>query len=53
MTTESKPSAVVLKTYFGLKEDQTLTQFVAELKQLSDEEKQQLADGITDGTLTY
>lgn len=42
-----------LRSYFGQKEGQTLTQFAAELKELSDTEKQQLADGIRDESLTY
>ena len=46
--TEAKAPSVptTLKKYFGFKEGDTL-------KELSTEEKQQLAEGILNGTLTY
>jgi hypothetical protein len=34
-----------IKTFFGLKPGQSLTDFMGELKQLSPEEKKELADG--------
>lgn len=43
----------VLRNYFGKKEGATLTDFANELKKLSAEEKQQLADGIRNESLTY
>lgn len=55
-TTATKPTttdAAVLKQFFGLREGQTLTGFVAELKDLSADEKAQLANGIRDETFTY
>lgn len=43
----------VLRDYFGKKEGGTLAGFAAELKELTDQEKQQLADGIRNESLTY
>ena len=53
--TEAKAPSVptTLKKYFGFKEGDTLKEFLVELKELSTEEKQQLAEGILNGTLTY
>lgn len=51
--TPKKGKVKVLKEYFGLKEGQKLTDFAAELKELTDEEKVQLTEGIEDGSLTY
>jgi hypothetical protein len=53
MTDEKKFSVKVLKEFFGLREGDKLADFAQELKALSDEEKQQLHDGIEDGSLTY
>lgn len=53
MTETDKSDAVVLKEFFGKREGQTLTEFVVEMRQLTDEDKQQLADGIRNGSLTY
>lgn len=50
---KKKGPVVVLKEFFGLKEDQDLRGFLAELKELSTEEKEQLAEGINNGTFTY
>ena len=43
----------VLRDFFGKKEGGTLAGFAAELKELTDQEKQQLADGIRNESLTY
>lgn len=50
---KKKGVPVVLKEFFGLKKDQDLRGFLAELKELSMEEKEQLAEGINNGTYTY
>lgn len=39
--------------YFGRLPGQTLKAWTEEWKQLSDEDKEQIKDGIGDGTLTY
>jgi hypothetical protein len=47
---------VILKNYFGIKEDGSITGlqgFLAELKELSAEEKLQLAEGIHNGSFNY
>jgi len=53
MTAMKKPKsdAVILKEFFG--GDQKASDFLAELKKLSAEEKVQLAGGIRDGSMTY
>lgn len=38
---------------FLRKENETLTQFSAEWKRLTDEDKEQIKEGIGNGTLTY
>ena len=48
-----KTGAALLKEYFGYRAGQKLTDFAAELKSLSPEEKTQLETGIRNGTLTY
>jgi predicted CopG family antitoxin len=48
-----KGDVVILKEYFGLKEDEDLKGFLEELKKLSSEEKTLLADGIRNGSFTY
>lgn len=48
-----KTGAALLKEYFGYRAGQKLTDFAAELKSLSPEEKAQLETGIRNGTLTY
>lgn len=51
---EQKPKTVViLKNFFGVKEGQKLTDFANEIKELTDEDKLQLATGIEDGSLNY
>lgn len=51
---EKKPSAAsIIKDFFGYLPGQKLSDFAAELKALSDEDKSQLVGGIQDGTLTY
>ena len=51
--TKEKGPTVILKNYFGLKKDEDLRGFLAELKELSTEEKEQLSEGIKNGTFTY
>jgi hypothetical protein len=46
-------NAKVIKEYFGKLPGQTLQDFLGEFKQLSDADKQQLGDGIRNGSLTY
>lgn len=54
MAEDKKPgAAVVLKKYFELLPGQKMIDFMEELKQLTPEDKAQLAAGIEDGTLTY
>lgn len=54
MTTNEKNFSVkTLKDYFGLRDGDKLADFANELKELSDEEKQQLSEGIESGSLTY
>jgi hypothetical protein len=48
-----KGDVSILKEFFGLKKDQDLRGFLAELKELSMEEKTILADGIRNGSFTY
>lgn len=43
----------ILKDYFGTKDDQTLKDFAAELRELTDEDKAQLVAGIQDETFDY
>lgn len=54
MAEDKKPSNLkIIKEFFGFKEGQTMTQFGNEYKELSDEDKEQLARGIEDETLDY
>lgn len=54
MTDEKKRTfAKLFQGYFGRKPDQTLIEFGAEINELSDEEKNQLADGIEDSSFNY
>jgi len=56
MTEEApkKPGTTkILKEYFGMRPGTKLADFAAELKELSDEEKEQLAEGISNGSLNY
>lgn len=52
---DEKPRSTTktLSDYFGRKEGQNLAGFAEELKALSADEKQQLAEGIINGSLTY
>lgn len=43
----------VIKDFFGYKEGQDLRAFADEFKELSDEDKIQLSEGIKNGSLTY
>jgi hypothetical protein len=55
-TTEKKTSdgrvAKIVK-FFGKKPGQSLSEFAAEYKELTETDKQQLFDGISDGSLNY
>lgn len=54
MTTDKDRSPLkLIKEFFGLKDGQKMTEFANEYKTLTDEDKEQLADGIEDGTLSY
>ena len=53
MADEKLFSVKVLKDFFGLRDGDKLADFAKELKELSDEEKIQLSNGIEDGTLDY
>jgi hypothetical protein len=57
MVDMSKPTRVriigPLKNVMELKTDQTLMEFGAELKQLSDQDCEDLAKGLEDGSMTY
>lgn len=46
-------STKALKEFFGLRPGDKLADFAGELKELSNESKLQLSDGIQDGSLTY
>ncbi len=49
-----KASVKAIKEFFGYRPGkETLSDFAQELKELSDEEKLQLSDGIENGSLTY
>lgn len=50
---EKKGVATTIKKYFDLKPDQKMQDFLAEYKELTDEDKRQLVDGIENGALTY
>ena len=50
MTDEKKPSNIVaIKTFFGLSAQEAMK----EARTLTEQDKQQLGDGIRDGSLTY
>lgn len=53
--TDEKPRSdtMVIFTYFGLKEEQTRTDFIQEVKALTEADKAQLASGIRDETYDY
>ena len=53
MADEKKTGAKALKEFFGLKDGQDLRGFLAEIKELSPEERKALAEGIENGTLDY
>lgn len=42
-----------INKFFGKKEGESMADFMAEMKALTDQDKQQLGDGIRDGSLTY
>lgn len=49
MADKKQGALIVLKSYFGFKDGQTLKEFVAELKDLSDEDKLELAQAVAEG----
>lgn len=51
--TDFKTDIMVLKEFFGTREGETLTQFVAEMRELGEDDKAILAEGIRNGTYTY
>jgi hypothetical protein len=57
MTEQQKPARIriigPLKKFMGLKEGQTLVEFGDELKELTDQDCEDLAKGLEDGTLNY
>lgn len=54
MSDDKKPSAVkVLNGYFGKKAGQSLKDFAAEIADLTDVDKDQLVEGISNGSYTY
>lgn len=53
MTESKRTFTKTLKEYFGMKPGQQLSDFAVELRDLSEEDKIQLADGIENGTLDY
>lgn len=55
MSDTDKPKTYIktLKEFFGFREGQDLAGFGKELKDLSDEEKAQLGEGIENGSLDY
>lgn len=53
MPEQNTSKTKVIKEFFGYKEGQGLREFAEEFKALSEQDKAQLAEGITNGTLTY
>lgn len=53
MAGEQQSDAIVLYQFFGLLDGQTKMEFIQEMKELSDESKAQLSNGIRDESLTY
>jgi hypothetical protein len=51
MAEEAKSNAVVIKHFFC--PDMKAGAFIGEFKALTEEDRQQLGDGIRDGSLTY
>lgn len=50
----AEPSTLkTLRDYFGKKEGQSLRELADEFSALSPEEKQQLAEGINNGSMNY
>lgn len=43
----------LISDFFGKREGDKLTDYMEEYKKLTDEDKQQLGDGIRNGSLTY
>lgn len=52
-STPGKLNAGDIGKFFGKKEGQKLSELVGEMKDLTDQDKAQLAQGFADGTLTY
>jgi hypothetical protein len=53
MTDEKRTFAKLFQGFFGRKPGQTLMEFGAEINELTEDDKVQLADGIENGTLNY
>lgn len=51
MAEQSNP--VAINKYFGKLPGQTTTEFLSEYKKLTESDRQELADGIRNGSLTY
>lgn len=50
---EGQTTTKLIKEFFGIKEGEVLKDFVVEFKKLTPEDKEQLAEGIRNGSLTY
>lgn len=48
-----KSDAVLIQKFFGKRNGTTLKDYMEEYRQLTEEDKQQIADGIRNGSLTY
>lgn len=53
MAGEQQSDAIVLYQFFGPLDGQTKMEFIKEMKELSEESKAQLSNGIRDESLTY
>jgi hypothetical protein len=54
MAEEKKTTSIkTIKDYFGFREGDSMKDFAAEMKGLSQEDKEQLCEGIENGSLTY
>lgn len=53
MTDEKRKYAAVLSKFFGKKPGQTLMEFASEVNALTQKDKDDLYDGIENGSLTY
>ena len=53
MTNEAEPTNMILIKRFFFNEGKPVSEFSFQYKQLTDEDKEQLGEGIRNGTLTY